>query len=154
MSQQNPVPLMPEENRHDAKLAMELAAQLRPAEDIAEAYGYTPKQLARKIKKPEFRTVLTEAKSLWNADTNIRERIRAKAGMLVEDSLLDIYNIVTDQAVTANVRNQSFQSLTRVAAVDSAEKTVEGAAFKVVINIPDQPAVPITLQNVLEHEED
>jgi hypothetical protein len=56
--------------------------------------------------------------------------------MLVEDSLLDIYEIVTDQGATPSVRNQSFQNLAKVAGLDQPQKGGEGGGLRIVFNMP------------------
>jgi len=134
---------------------MELVADIRPREDVIAAFGYTKSTFKDKLRDESFVRLLREAKQLWSADNNVRERIRTKAGMLVEDSLLDIYNIVTDRAVNPSIRNASFQNLARVASVDSPDKNVsEGSGFRVIINLPSGEA-PVELSgHILEHEAD
>ena len=141
------------ENSRDAKLAMEIVADIRERDEIVAAYGYTDETFKLKLQDTLFQQRLREAKVLWTADTNVKERIRTKAGMLVEDSLLDIYGIVSDQSVNPATRNQSFQNLARVAAVDQPDKTDTGSGFKVVINLPDQQPVQLEAQPY-EHGED
>ena len=123
-------------NDHDAKMAMELVSDIRPRSEVAAAYGYSPAQLKNKINNESFRVILREAKRLWSADANSKDRARLKAGMLVEDSLLDIYEIVTDKGATPAVRNQSFQNLAKVAGLDQPQKGGEGAGLRIVFNMP------------------
>ena len=124
-------------NDHDAKLALELVSNLRPRSEVAAAYGYDTAQLKAKIANDSFRAILLEAKRLWSADTNSRDRARLKAGMLVEDSLLDIYEIVTDRNATPAVRNQSFQNLAKVAGLDQPNKHSDAGGLRIVFNMPD-----------------
>jgi len=148
-----PVP-EPETNSRDARLASELVANLRPRTEVAQAYGYTPAALSAKLRDSGFKRILRETKELWESDTNAKDRIRKKAALLVEDSLLDIYGIVTDDSVTPNVRNASFENLAKVADVTAPSKggVGEGSGFKVVINLPD-PDKSVTLSApIIEHE--
>jgi len=139
----------------DARLAMELVAQLRPREEVAQAYGLSNKQLMDKLRNPQFRTILKNAKEVWSSDNNVKERIRAKAGLLVEDSLLDIYNIVTNPNITPSVRNQSFSHLANVADVSSPDRgSASGGGFRVVINLPDKKQATIEAKPVIEGELD
>lgn len=134
----------------DARLAAELVANLRSRKDVAAAYGYTPAELKAKFKDPAFRKVLQETKELWTSDANVKERIRAKAGLLVEDALLDIFHIITDPEVNASTRVSSFDSLAKAADVASPSKGGEGGSgFKVIINLPQQEE-PVTIGSTYE----
>ena len=144
--------LVPETKSRDARLAAELVANLRPRKDIAAAYGYTEKQLVKRCKSDKgFLQILTETREIWESDDHVKERVRKKAAMLVEDGLLDIYSIMTDAAVTANVRVSSFESLAKVADVAAPTKDGGGGAFKVVINLPNKEE-PVTIGAVIDQE--
>lgn len=137
----------------DSRLAMELIANLRPREDIAHAYGYSVTELAAKIKKDKgFRTIINEARRIWESDDNAKARVRAKAALLIEDGLLDIYSILTDPTVTPNVRVSSFESLAKVADVSTPTKEGGGGGFRVVINLPEKGS-PVAVAPIIEHED-
>ena len=132
---------------------MELVAELRKPEEIAAAYGYTPEKLAEKLKTPPFRALVKECRELWSSDSNLKERIKVKAGLLVEDSLLDIFQIVADQTVNPLARNSAFTSLAKQAGTDNAEAG-GGDGFKLTINLPgsSEPTVVETREEkTIEH---
>jgi len=135
---------------NDAQLAMELVADLRPRDQIARSYGYTPESLIGKLKDPAFGTILREAHKLWHSDSNTKERVRAKAGLLVEDMLLPVLDLFNNPETPSPVKMDSFKSLARIAAVDSVDKNMhEGGRMSIVINVPaksGEDAKPIVIE--------
>ena len=123
----------------DSRLAVEVAVQLRPINEVLVAYSLTRADLSRKLRDPMFRDMVKQAKSIWSSDLSIKERIRLKSQVLVEDSLLAIFQIVhhNDNAIPA--RLDAFKQLARVAEVDSPDqrKGAEGSRFTVSINLGD-----------------
>lgn len=123
----------------DSRLAVELAVQLRPTAELLVAYSISRKDLSTKLKDPMFRDMVKQAKTVWNSDLSIKERIRLKSQVLVEDSLLSIFSIVhhPDNAIPAKL--DAFKQLARVAEVDSPERSkgAEGSRFTVSINLGD-----------------
>jgi hypothetical protein len=86
-----------------------------------------------------FRDMVKQAKAIWSSDLSIKERIRLKSQVLVEDSLLTIFSIIhtADNAIPAKL--DAFKQLARVAEVDSPErnKGSDGSRFTVSINLGD-----------------
>lgn len=131
----------------DSRLAVELALKITDVPTLLERYGITPEQLKAKLKDPQFRSIVKQARTAWQSDLNVKERIRLKAGFLVEDSLLAMFGMIHSEAVAPPVRNDAFKSLARVAAVDAPENGKGGDGLRVVINFPS--AGPPTLRPVV-----
>ncbi len=123
----------------DSRLAIEIAVQLRPINEILVAYSTSRSELATKLKDPMFRDMVKQAKSIWSSDLSIKERIRLKSQILVEDSLLSIFSIIhgPDNAIPAKL--DAFKQLARVAEVDAPERAKGdiGTRFTVQINLGD-----------------
>ena len=139
----------------DAQLAMELVANIRDRKTVAAAYGLTVAQLRKKFKDPMFKRILRECNTLWNSDANVKERVRTKAGFLIEDSLLDMFAILKNTEVGPRDKNDTFKSLARIAAVDSPEKEApQSEGFRVVINMgpPPEREIPVTNTLVIDGE--
>jgi hypothetical protein len=121
----------------DSRLAVELAVQIRSVNEVLVAYSTTRSELVAKLKDPMFRDLVKHAKRLWSSDLSIKERIRLKAQVCVEDSLLEIFSIVhnPDNAIPAKL--DAFKQLSRVAEVDAPErgKGETGTRFTVEINL-------------------
>jgi len=131
----------------DSRLAVELAVKLRPPAEILNAYSLTRADLVSKFKDPMFRDMVRQAKTLWNSDLSVKERIRLKSQVLVEDSLLSIFSIVhnADNAIPAKL--DAFKQLARVAEVDAPDRSKgdTGSRFTVSINLGDQ-RVPVVIE--------
>lgn len=121
----------------DSRLAVELAVQLRPVNDILSAYSVTRNGLAVKLKDPMFRDMIKQAKRLWTSDLSVKERIRLKSAMLVEDSLLTVFQVIHDRENAIPAKLDAFKQLARVAEVDTPERKngETGSRFTVAINL-------------------
>lgn len=121
----------------DSRLAVEIAVQLRPVPEILKQYNLSRKDLVRKLKDPMFRDMVRQAKSLWNSDLSVKERIRLKSQILVEDSILEIFSMVHNRDNAIPARLDAFKQLARVAEVDSPDRSNAdtGSRFTVSINL-------------------
>ena len=123
----------------DSRLAVEIAVQIRPIPEILVQYGLSRGDLARKLKDPMFRDMVKSAKSLWNSDLSVKERIRLKSQILVEDSILEIFSILHNRDNAIPARLDAFKQLARVAEVEQPDrgKGDTGSRFTVSINLGD-----------------
>jgi hypothetical protein len=92
-------------------LAAELAAGLMSKEEIMSRFGLTKPQLAKIVKDQHFRTLYKEAKAIWGGTGNVKERIRAKAALLLEDSLLPLYAMIHNLDCSPTARIEAFTKL-------------------------------------------
>jgi len=124
----------------DSRLAVEIAVQLRPVPEILKQYDISRKDLVRKLKDPMFRDMVRQAKSLWNSDLSVKERIRLKSQILVEDSILEIFSMVHNRDNAIPARLDAFKQLARVAEVDSPDRSNAdtGSRFTVSINLGEK----------------
>ncbi len=122
-------------NSVDSRIAFELAADLCEPEDICERYSIEKADLAAKLQNPVFIQMFKEFKAIWKSDLSVKERIRIKSMTLVEDSLLDIHGIVTDDSRSTSARLDAFKSLAKVATVDAPDKEAADVGQRIAINI-------------------
>lgn len=120
-------------NDIDSQLAVELATQISPVKDVLARHSLTSKQLREKLKETRFQQMILEAKRVWSSDLSVRERIRVKSAVLVEDSLLQLYGIFQDSGVAVPARLEAFKSLAKVATVYEPEKNQQAAGERVSI---------------------
>ena len=125
-------------NDIDSRLAMELAIEISELPDILERYELTADQLKEKLNNTQFRQAVREAKITWKSDLSVKERIRIKSMVLVEDSLLELYSIFHNKELAVVGRMDAFKSLAKVATVDTPDKegTQAGERVHIQINIP------------------
>lgn len=120
---------------HDSRLAVELAVQISPMADILRRHDLTKEALRVKLRDPAFRHMVKEAKRVWQSDLSVKERIRLKSQVLVEDSLLGIYEMFNDQTLAAPARLDAFKQMARVATVDAPDKEQGNIGERISINI-------------------
>lgn len=129
----------------DSRLAVELAIKLRGVPELLQAYGISRKALATKLRDPMFRAMVKQARALWQSDLSVKERIRLKSQILVEDSLLEVFSIFHNRDNAIPARLDAFTKLAKTAEVDQPErgKGETGSRFTVSINLGDtvQPVI-------------
>lgn len=106
---------------HDNQLIADLVANLRKPADILRHYGLTKEDLVAKSRNPEWAARYREMHAKWNSDTNLRDRIRAKAAYLLEDSLVPLFKIVTGGG-TAAAKLEAIEKLIKISTVAHVPK--------------------------------
>lgn len=127
-----------------SRLAWELVAKISPLPDILRRHNLTVTQLKQMMREPMFRSLMAETKKLWESELNAKERIRVKARLLVEDSILDIYQIVQNVELNPNARIDAFEQLAKIGELAAPEKNpTSNERVQITINIPgtDKPVV-------------
>ena len=124
---------------HDtARMALDLAQGIKTPKEIAAEYGLTAGEL--KVlwhKDKQLQKQVSELRRMWNDPTNVTERVRMKAGAMVEDGLMDVWAMLTDVENNPSVRLDAHRHLAKLADVEpKREAGMEGSRFSVVINLP------------------
>jgi hypothetical protein len=117
------------------KMILELAAGINDPGDVIERYGVTPEQFGRLRDMPAFRSAYREAKAFWEGDSNYKERIAVKAGVMVEETLMDVYDIIKESDTHKSIRMDAFKTLAAMAGTDGKQKEAQHAGQRVNINI-------------------
>lgn len=129
----------------EAKLAYELAANLMPASEVFKRFGYSPAQARVIVASPQFKTLYAEAKAIWNSSDSAKERLRAKATLMVEDGLLTLWQMFHDGDTAPPSRLEAFKQIALVAQVapkGGSGDADTGPRFNLTINIPEAPGHP------------
>lgn len=98
-------------NGTDARLIRELVAGIDKPTDILARYGLTETDLKAKLRDKGFVAAYKEAKAFWDSSPNTRDRIRAKAGALLEDGLQDMFGILKNENMPASSRLEASKQL-------------------------------------------
>ena len=134
----------------DAQLAAELAMQLAPTADILDRYGISVDDLKFKLSNTQFRQMYQETKRTWESGLSSEERIKLKARMLVEDSLLRVFALIHSEDTPSTARIEAFKQLTKVAGVDQQQKTGDaGNRVSITLNI-GKATRPITIDAIAQ----
>lgn len=125
---------------------MELVAKIQPPAEILARYGLTAADLRSKMRSSLWASAFREAKTLWESNANVRERIRYKAGMLLEDSLADIMCIIKNPEMAASLKLEATKQLGIFADVGKQKTAGDvGSGFKLTINLGDNATKSVTI---------
>ena len=113
-----------------SRIAREVARNLVPIEMICERYGLSNEDYQDIIRHPMFETRLLEEQEVWGSSTSssVHERIKAKTGTMIEESLLEVYDMIHD-------KSQPMASKIR-----ALEWASEMAGFKETVALGNLPA--------------
>lgn len=142
----------------DVRLAWELIAGISPLGDIMRRHGLTFDDYDAKKRDPGFLALMDQLRKHWNSEMSVNDRVKLKAALLTEDSLLDVYAIIKNEDASAGQRLEAFGALAKAGEVGAQKKEPgpTGAVAKITINIPGGPAVALdaTPGRTFEMEED
>jgi hypothetical protein len=105
----------------DNQLIADLVANIRRPADILVQYGLTASDIAAKARNPEWAARYRQMKAAWNSDTNIRDRIRAKAAYLLEDSLVPLFKIISGGG-SHTAKLEAIEKLIKISTVSHIPK--------------------------------
>jgi hypothetical protein len=108
-----------------SRLAMELAREMSPFDQVLASFGITREMYVENIANSvQFQRYYSEHKAIWNSETGVDSRIEAKAKAIVEDFLPKADDILHNDQVALGGRISLFKEITRLAGY-----TEEGVAF-------------------------
>lgn len=133
-------------NDTDARLVWELAAEINKPAEILKRYSLTAADLKAKTKDSMFIAALREAKKAWKSDLNVQQRIKIKAALLLEDSLLDIMMIIKTPEMAASNKLEATKQLAQMGEVGTKKQGEQAASgFKLTINMGDNSPKSVTI---------
>ena len=123
------------------QVALELAAGLSSPDSIKQRYKISDEKWEQLRSNKLFRNMVAEAVKELQGDLNAKRRIQLKAAMAVEDNLLDLVRMASDDSIPASSRIDAHKHLSDLAEVGSraARHQDSGPAregFSLVINFP------------------
>lgn len=140
-----------------AALALDLAADLWPENQVFANHGVDPIYGAALLQKDWFRSMVDEAKREWSSVNNAKERIRLKSQIAVEMSIEELYTVVTDKGTPAAARVAAFKELKDLSGAAVQDTSVGGPTAPTVnifLNGNSTPSVSITPSHIPEPEPD
>lgn len=124
-----------------SRLAYEIAKDLLPVSQILALYKITEEEFNERIvDNPVFMTFFAEARSVWGSSSNAQQRIAAKAGIQLEQWLVEADRLLHDPNSPMAPKVELAKYLGRIAGVEAvhAERRAEVAGDSrttVVINL-------------------
>jgi ribosomal protein L7/L12 len=106
-----------------SRLAREIARDLIPIDQICERYKIDDDIYQRILRHPLFQQRLQEETDIWNASTPraITERISAKAATMIEESLIEVYELVHDKNQPMSAKIEALKWASKLAGVGERE---------------------------------
>jgi hypothetical protein len=130
---------------HDAmisRLAREVARQITPIPNIIKTFGLDQETFDKLVDTTIFQTRLTEEAAIWNATDalSISKRISAKAATLIEELLIDAYQMIQDPEQPMSAKVEMLKWASRLAGLTDNPNIKGGgpgedARVKITINI-------------------
>jgi hypothetical protein len=108
-------------------LAEELAAGLRPKGDVWRSYGIVTAEDARALLElPVFDAMVREAHARWNGRSNVRERIKSKTLIGIEQYLPEMFDEANNVVRPLHHRVQMWKWLGALAGLDAEAAAAGG----------------------------
>lgn len=122
-----------------ATLANEIAAEIYDAEQLMERFHLSEDEFRTILSNKSFQYMVKEARVRWNSTQNASERIKAKAEVAMEDSILTVAGMVHDVDLPANSRLEASKQLATLSGANKKAETQvsAGGGFSITINLGD-----------------
>ena len=138
----NPVYTSSNSDLELVKLAREIAMDIQPLQAILKQYHISEEQWAELQRSPRFTMLLASEVEVWNTALNTHERVRVKAGAMMEEWLPTLYTRMNDAEETLPAITEAAKMLSRIAGMGLPTDLTGaiGERFTVTINLGPQVA--------------
>lgn len=118
------------------KLAREIAMGISELDDILKHHNLDRKGLDALMENSRFVAVLNAEIASWNSAVNTNERVKIKAGAMLEEWLPELYSRMNDRGEALNAKIEAGKLVERLAGMGSAAaKSNDSAVDRVSITI-------------------
>jgi len=135
------------------QLAIELAAGLYSMPQIMEKFGLSKTQMLKIAGTAQFKAMFQEAKALWEKSSNVKQRTRLKAALLLEDSVLPLFSLIHNGDISPGARIDAFAKLMAVADMQPSKDSGSiggGEGFKLNIIIGGDVEQSVVIEGASE----
>lgn len=130
-----------------AALAADLAAELYDQETVFANHGISLAEGEFLLSQPWFKTMVDTAKRDWEGIGNVKDRIRIKAQITLEEALPTIYALIADHNTPGAARVAAFKELKEVAGMGARESDGGGASYvPIQIFLDGRENPPVTVE--------
>jgi hypothetical protein len=119
-----------------SQLAREIARNILPTDTVLKKFKLDTKTYERVFDLPYFQRRLEEELSVWNGSDvhSIRTRIAAKAATVIEESMIEVYDLIHDKSQPLSGKVEMLKHCARLANMEGGA-ALSDADAQVVINI-------------------
>ena len=119
-----------------AKLARWIATELYELPEILEKLGLSEEFYAYITSQPDYAAMLLRERDLWNDPVNVSERVKSKAGTIIEKWLVEAWARMHDQEETLAAKTELAKLITRLAGMGVDRTSLNGVEHdRFVVNI-------------------
>jgi hypothetical protein len=141
-----------------SRLARDIARDIVPVTDILKTHHLSVQQYEGILNTKIFQTRLEEEVSSWAS--NGRERIAAKAMAIVEEGLLELFDLIHDRAQPMTAKIEALKFTAKLAAMENGATELDPddkIVFNITINgqrktFEDRAADPAEAAKVIDGE--
>lgn len=107
-----------------SRIAREVARDLVPVDTIRARFKLTEDEYAAILHSPIFKVRLEEELAVWSASDAMSavERIKAKAGVVVEESLIEVYALIHDKNEPMAAKIRALEWVSGMAGLNDMER--------------------------------
>lgn len=136
-------------------VARGLALDIYPLDQILEAAEVQLRDFNKWQTNPRFIEYLTTERDAWQSAGNTPERAKLKAGILVEEFMIQAHSELHDKKTPLNQRVELFKQLCKVAGMETSTPAGgAGGGFSLQINIaPGVAPVVVQAHHTIEHDD-
>jgi hypothetical protein len=119
-----------------SQLAREIARDIMPTDAVLKKFRLDTETYEKIFDLPYFQRRLEEELAVWNGSDagSIRSRIAAKAATVIEESLVEVFDLIHDKAQPLSGKVEALKFAARLASMGDGAVT-QDADGRVVINI-------------------
>ncbi len=124
------------------KLAREIAMDIRDLNEILTTHDVSLDDFEKIKCNERFKSILSAEVTAWHGAVNVNERVKIKAGSMLEEYLPELYSRINDRKESLSSKIEATKLLERLAGMG-------GAAAK---NEPPSNGVTITINMGADHK--
>lgn len=120
------------------KLAREIAMGIEDIPEILFRHSLTQRELDELNQIPTFQRMLASEVAAWASATNTQERVRVKAGALLEEYLPELYSRLNDRNEPLMAKIKAMELIAKMAGLgdrDIPAMGTPGDKVQVIINL-------------------
>lgn len=140
------------------RLAREVAMDIKELNDILALHDVDMPTWERLKCNERFKALLSAEVTAWHGAINTNERVKVKAGSMLEEFLPELYSRINDRSEPLSAKNESLKLLERLAGMGGAAAKNDAPSNGVTITINMGADNKLKFEQslppkVIEHEE-
>ncbi len=145
------------------KVAREIAADIRPLDDILKIHGLTDDDWEQLKTEHRFKVARNNAVAEWQSVANTTDRVRVKSLAFVEEALPEFYARAHDPKESLTAKVEVLKTIAKIAGISerAADAGTGGARMSVTINLGadhkltiEKDITPVTAQGTSDEEDE